>query len=452
MSLVFGRSSRSIPDPRLQFDSSDHVSVDPIFGLDNWDPYRLPDLECVRAAAICQPALQSLLKRFWSNLKDGYEGNPFVKYSGFRSIFTTPITDLEVIVNPDMKNGELSTRFAASVRDIEPNVDIVFAVLPYDYPQDAIEVYNELKAASFKSRMKTQCIRRSILQRLDTKDHAIDLWNISTGIFTKVGGTPWILDETMSEIGCFVGMVAERCPEGSPTFGKTGICEVIDNYGTHVIWSKEDLPSMSLIREDRRMVKNIDEKDTTRLIESCLDKYCRQKLGPNYQQRLNLLSDKVVVFHFTDDFSENVLDVMEKTIQNFGIERYQLIHLKNNSPFRLYSNENSEFKPLRGTVWELDDENAVLYTHGRREYRRGRVHKVYSRNKRITPIGVEILRQNKGIAIYDACSHVLNLTGLCWYTTDIEMRMPITIKIARKLSSLWKRGVLSDFEDIRYVL
>jgi hypothetical protein len=451
--MAFEGKTKAVADPLLEFDSAEHVSTDPIFGLENWEPHRLPDLECIRVIAICQPQLVDSLNQFWSDLQKGFQGNPFVPYVGFRNIFTTPITDIEETINPDRKIGELGTRFAASIRDIESEVDIVFAVLPYDYPQDAKEVYNELKAASFKKQIKTQCIRRSILQRLNSQDHASDLWNISTGIFTKVGGTPWILKEKMSEVGCFVGLVAASSFRGNASISdKAGICEVIDNYGSHVIWSKEELPSMASIKENGRFVKNIESQETTKLVESCLDKYCRERLGANYQSKLCSLSDKVVVFHLTDDFSTNVLDTMEKAIQNFGLDRYQLVHLKNDTPYRLYSSESADLKPLRGTVWEINDENAVLYTHGRREYHRGKVHKTYSRFKRINPIGIEILRQNKGISMYDSCKHIVGLTGLCWYTTDIEMKMPVTIKIARRLSSLWKRGVLTDFEDVRYVL
>jgi len=233
---------------------------------------------------------------------------------------------------------------------------------------------------------------------------------------------------------------------------KAGLCEVVDNYGSHVIWVKEDLPSMTLAKENGRRVLDIKEKDTINLVESSLDKYCRQRLGANYQERINSISDKCVVFHVTDNFSRNVLDTIEKAISDFGLERYQIVHLKYATPYKIYDGEDRALKPRRGTIWQINDRNAVLYTHGRREYRRGVVHRTYSRFKRIKPIGVEILRQNKGPSIYDSCTHIVNLTGLCWYTTDIEIKMPVTIKIARRLSNLWKRGVLGDFEDVRYVL
>ena len=448
-----------INDPILEFDSSAHVSTDPIFGLENWDPHRFPDLECISVCAICIPQLQGSLAKFWGHLREGYEEDVYVPYLGFRNVFGVPITDLTSIVNPDIKRGEIPTRYVASIKDIESNVDLVFVVLPYDLPQDALEVYNELKAASFSKRIKTQCIRRTTLQRLDgTKsirsNHAIDLWNISVGIFTKVGGTPWILRDKMSEVGCFIGLVTGRRKITERVYekNKAGICEVVDNYGSHVIWVKEDLPSMTWIRENGRRVLDIEVSEIVNLTESCLDKYCRQRLGSKYQDRMSSISDKCVVFHITDNFSNNVLDTIEETISDFGLERYQIVHLKYVTPFRLYDKEDKALKPRRGTLWEINEKNAVLYTHGRREYRRGVVHRTYSRFKRIKPIGVEILRQNKGPSIHDSCAHITNLTGLCWYTTDIEIKMPVTIKIAKRLSNLWKRGVLADFEDVRYVL
>jgi len=457
--LTLGEKIRYINDPVLEFDSSAHISTDPIFGLEHWDPHKLPDLECISVCAICKPEFRSSLARFWEHIQEGYEEDVYVPYPSFRKVFGVPITGITSIANPDAKRGEIPTRYAACIRDIGSDVDLVFIVLPYDLPQDALEVYNELKAASFSKRIKTQCIRRTTLERLDgTKsirsNHAIDLWNISVGMFTKVGGTPWILRDKMSEVGCFVGLVAETKKMTKDRFegNKAGICEVVDNYGSHVIWVKEDLPSMTWVRENGNWVRDMKKSETANLVGSCLEKYCRQRLGSDYEDRISSISDKIVVFHLTDNFSNNVLDTIEKTIYDFGLERYQLIHLKYNTPYRLYDSEDKTLKPRRGTFWEVNKENAVLYTHGRREYRRGSVHKTYSRFKRIRPIGVEVLRQNKGSAIFDSCIHIVNLTGLCWYTTDIEMKMPVTIKIARRLSNLWKRGVLADFQDVRYVL
>lgn len=450
---------RHISDPILEFDSSAHISTDPIFGLESWGPHIIPDLEQISVCAICAPRFRRSLATFWENLLKGYEEDVYVPYPGFQRIFGVPITNITSIVNPEIKRGEIPTRYATSIRDIKSDISLVFIVLPYDLPQDAFEVYNELKAASFSKRIKTQCIRRTTLERLDgTKsirsDHAIDLWNISVGMFTKAGGTPWILRDKMSDIGCFVGLVTEtkKIMERRYERNKTGICEVINNYGSHVIWVKEDLPTMTWIKENGRRVLDIEKYDTVRLIESCLDKYCRQRLGPNYQNRMSLISDKCIVFHITDRFSNNVLDTIEETISDFGLERYQIIHLKYGTPYRLYNGEDRNLKPRRGTFWEISKNNAILYTHGIREYRRGVVHKTYSRFKRIKPIEVEVLRQNKAPSVHDSCTYITNLTGLSWHTTDIEIKMPVTIKIARRLSNLWKRGVLTDFEDVRYVL
>lgn len=453
------RKVRHIGDPILEFDSSAHVSTDPIFGLENWGPHDVPDLESISVCAICKPDLQASLSRFWTDLQDGFDKDVYVPYPGFKNVFQVPIADPAPIVNPDVRKGEISTRYAATLRDTPSEIDLVFVVLPYDLPEDALEVYNELKASSFSKRIKTQCIRRATLEKSNgiksvRSDHAIDLWNISVGIFTKVGGTPWALRDRMPEAGCFVGLVTgmRKTAIGGFEKDKAGICEVVDNYGSHVIWVKEDLPSMIWSKEDGKSVLEIEKGDTARLIESCLEKYCRQRLGPDYQDRMSSLSDKIVVFHVTDNFSKTVLDTMEKAISDFGLRRYQIAHLKFDTPYRLYDSDDQALKPLRGAFWEIDERNAVLYTHGKREYRRGSVHRTYSRFKRIKPIGVEILRQNNGPTLYDSCTHIVNLTGLCWYTTDIEMKMPVTIKIARRLGNLWKRGVLADFEDVRYVL
>lgn len=468
MKEIIGQIGR-ISDPVLQFDSVTHIATDPIFGLENWDPHKFPDLECIDVCAVCPPEYRDSLKLFWGDLTKGYTKDVWVPYPSFRSVFDIPITDLDEIYNPSAKVGEIPARYSSVIKDIG-DFDLALVVLPYETAADAFEVYNEVKASSFSKspRIRTQCIRRSTLKRLDKlndardekqkksvrSDHAIDLWNISVGIFTKVGGTPWVLKDSMPEIGCFIGMVtnARAVTERQYVRDKAGICEVVDSYGSHVIWAKEDLPSMSWTKIEGQSVLDIRPREIRNLVGACLDRYCRQLLGPSYEDRLSTLFPKSIVFHVTDRFSESVLDAIEEEISGYGFKSYQIVHLLHQSSYRLYEEESSDLIPCRGAFWEIDDNHALVYTHGRREYRRGAVRRVYSRHKRVSPIGVEILREAKSPPIDKVCEHIVNLTALCWYTTDIELRMPVTIKIARRLSELWKRNVLADFEDVRWVL
>jgi len=460
----------NINNPVLEFDSALHVSTDPIFGLSTWNPCKYPDLDEIKVCAICSPAYKNALQLFWSYLKNGFNEKVFVPFPGFSNVFNISIDDLTDIINPDKKPGDIPTRYASAVKDVSADYNIAIVILPYDFPLEAREVYNETKAASFSKdpRLKTQCIRRKTLFKLDeittdkTEDeikyirsaHSINLWNVAVAIFTKVGGTPWKLKDIMSEVGCFTGIVASTklLDERRYIKDKVGICEVTDSWGSHVIWAKEALPSMGWAEEEGVRVLDISPDEVRGLIGSCLEKYCRTILGPGYEEKLDTIKDKLLSFHLVDVFSKKVLDEMEKTIVDFGFDKYQIIRLQGKAPARIYDQESSDNLPLRGSYWKEDESKAILYTHGRREYRRGKVRRIYSIHKRVTPIGVEILRQNKGLNIEKVLEQILNLTGLCWYTTNIEIKMPVTIKIARRISDLWKRGVLADFEDVRFVL
>jgi hypothetical protein len=459
-----------ISNPDLEFDSSTHVAADPIYGLSTWDPCVYPSLQDIKVCAVCAPAYVNDLQKFWADLKGGFDHNVFVPFPGFSTIFNLPMSDLTTIINPDRKTGDVTTRYASSVKDVPSDFDMTIVVLPYDLPIEAAQVYNEVKASSFSRtpRLKTQCVRKSTLQRLDdiTPDkndnqiryirsaHSIDLWNIGTAIFTKVGGTPWKLKEPMSEVGCFTGLVTNTKLIDVRRYIKdsVGVCEVVDSWGSHVVWVREALPSLKRSREDGVSVIEIEPDETRRLFQSCLDKYARTVLGSNYHDKIDVIKDRLLVFHITDIFSQNVLDEMENAITDFGFDRYQIIKLQAAAHPRIYDQDSIDNVPLRGSYWKESEDDAILYTHGRREYRRGIVKRTYSVHKRVTPIGVQVLRQNNGFTLEKTLQHILSLTGLCWYTTDIEIKMPVTIKIARRISDLWKRGVLTDFEDVRLVL
>lgn len=461
-----------VKNPILEFDSVTHTSTDPIHGLSNWRPHNYPDLNEIRACAVCAPQFQADLKEFWDGIINGFNGDVFVGFPGFSKVFGIPITKLVSIINPDKKFGEIATRYSSAVKDIPSDCDIAVIVLPYDSPVEAKFVYNEVKAASFsrEPKLKTQCIRKVTLAKLEgieyeisdykakrtRSEHSINLWNFATAVFTKVGGVPWKLKSNMRDVGCFIGMVtnSKLIDERRYVRDKIGVCEVVDSWGTHVIWVREALPSMKRTHEEGLKVIDVDPDDVSTLIQAVLDRYCRTTLGASYDKKIETIKNKRLCFHVRDMFSKKVLDAMEKAIDEFGFERYQIVRIEPSGSARIYDGESDDNIPLRGLYWKESDLLATLYTHGRRQYRRGKVRSIHSIHKfgRVSPIGVNILRQNKGLSIEKVLQHIMNLTGLCWYTTDIEIKTPVTLKIARRISELWKRGVLSDFQDVRYVL
>ena len=457
----------NLENPILEFDSVAHIATDPIHGLSNWGPHQHPDLNEIRAYAVCAPQFKANLEEFWDGIINGFNEDVFVAFPGFSKVFGIPITKFVSIINPDKKSGKIATRYSSAVKDIPSDCDIAVIVLPYDNPVEARDVYNEVKAASFsrEPKLKTQCIRKITLAKLEEieykirkvrSEHSINLWNLATAVFTKVGGVPWKLKNEMSEVGCFIGMRTNTklIDERRYVKDKIGICEVADSWGTHVMWVKEALPSMQRTREEGLKVIDINPDDISKLVESALDRYCRTTLGVDYDKKIETIKNKVICFHVRDVFSKKVLDAMEEAINGFGFGRYQIVRIEPAASARIYDKESTDNIPLRGLYWKENDLSAILYTHGRRQYRRGIVRSTYSIHKfdRVTPIGVNIVRQNRGLSIDKVLQHIMNLTGLCWYTTAIEIKMPVTSKIARRISELWKRGVLSDFQDIRFVL
>lgn len=73
-----------------------------------------------------------------------------------------------------------------------------------------------------------------------------------------------------------------------------------------------------------------------------------------------------------------------------------------------------------------------------------------SRDQTPRPLELEVEENATPYSVRDFAQQVLGLTKLDWNTTDLEIRMPITIKYARKVAALtqYLAFTVTDVRDL----
>jgi hypothetical protein len=135
-----------------------------------------------------------------------------------------------------------------------------------------------------------------------------------------------------------------------------------------------------------------------------------------------------VVIHKTSDFDQNEIDGFVEAIRNSGIELFDLIAITK-SITRLH--RNGKYPPLRGTFWELDDENKILYTKGSVDFFQTYPGLYIPKTLKIKVAYSE--QTTKQIA-----QEILALTKMNWNNTQLDNSLPITLKAARQVGEILK--------------
>mgnify|MGYP001772981659 FL=1 len=377
-------------------------------------------------------------KKFMEYLKLGYN-----YYKGFKSTFGVKdfvFNDRYVkTVDPTSSNDVL--------RDIEysyheladnlPSGSTIIVVM-----DDDIIESNYIKIKAFKfyyhdKEVRLQLVRRSTLEMVLKDPDMLDftLLNVATAIYARAGGTPWVLEHELLPAGIFIGIAFTKPKSVGPNeFFYYGILTVYDKFGKYL-----DMRARALrvripgVRKPRTKGLYIPRSDMEKLLEGIISDY----------------KPPVVILHKSARFHEGEIAAVRNVLGGMGI-RYALIHIESSNPYRGYG------KTCNGTVvrgdlildMELRD-RAILFTTGC-------VQGAQNRAKPGTPkpLELEVEGNTTPYSAEDFAGQVLALTKLDWNTTDPEVRMPVTIKYARRAAALMQvlssqSGIVSmDLRDL----
>ena len=382
--------------------------------------------ENVNIGIIAEKSIVSNLKKLVQHLKEGYN-----RYLGFQRTFKVENISLEEDTIIEIDYTTLSNDISSienayfELADKLPDRSVVIVGLN----DELIERnYADIKALRFRYIRKTiriQLIKRSTLEKALKNPTTLEftLFNIGTATYAKMGGIPWIIDQQLIPAGIFVGIAftkpkIEKSNNRHKELFYYGILAVYNKFGKYIDMSARAI-TVEFDKYSRTRGLYIPKSDMTIMINQIISEY----------------RPPVLIVHKSARFHKDEIEAIRHVLENREI-RYALIHVESSNPYRGYGEEEHNGTVVRGDLI-LDNEfknRAILFTTGCIQSEQ----KILPRSKPGTPrpIELEIAENTTPFSPRDCAEQVLGLTKLDWNTTDVEVRIPITLKYARRIATL----------------
>lgn len=277
--------------------------------------------------------------------------------------------------------------------------------------------YTRLKAKLLGKGIPSQNVLLENVRQLNE----FTLKNISLNVYSKLGGTPWIINkDDKSALELVVGIGSSLDENNDRTIG---FASVFDYQGSYILGGCSPLSNMA------SYIDKLKEHVTSILSEAI------QLQGVSRQSTIRL------IFHLFKDASKHYeIKAILEAVENFAdynIE-YSLIHISYQHPFRLYKNEGKDIVP-RGTYIEISDGWALLSMGG----------------KQSAPLLIKLDQRSTYKDLYDLSKQVLYFSHLSHKSFQPSSK-PVTTKysgeLAKRTSELmtvpyWDIDMLSQLKD-----
>jgi len=277
-------------------------------------------------------------------------------------------------------------------------------------PKYGLNLRSRIKAGAMRNGIPTQLLLETTLSGAKSVQPLGTLaWNFSVGLFYKSGGFPWRLAQ-IRERTCFVGIsFYKEKAEKIDTMG-TSVAQVFDNTGEGLIIKGGRIQ----LTDDRWAAPHM-----TREIASQLS----QKICSAYKDRNLSLPDRIV-FHKTSRFWTEEIEGLEANLDGNIQTEYLAIEQGDHRIVR-----EGSYPPLRGTCLLLGPKEYLVYGIGYIPY-------LGTYPGPHVPNPLHIIDHKGESTPQRVCSELLSLTKLNWNTAQFCCGIPITINIARKVSSI----------------
>lgn len=245
--------------------------------------------------------------------------------------------------------------------------------------------------------------------------------NVSLNIYSKLGGTPWIIDrDKKSTLELVIGIGSSLDEDNNRTIG---FASVFDHHGAYVLGGCSPLSSM----------ENYADRLRDHIKGIVAEAIQVQGVEPNSTIRL--------IFHLYKDASRHyeikaILETME-CFADYNIE-YSLVHISYHHPYRLYQSEGKDIVK-RGTFIEISDNWALLNMGVQRS----------------TPLLIKIDSRSTYSDLYDLSKQILYFSHLS-HKSFMPSNEPVTTKysseLARRTNDLltvpyWDIDMLEQMKD-----
>jgi len=446
-------------EPELRFGNEDPKAVDvhPLRGLLDHGPFGKLRLAStpnpIRIAFIGQEDMIARLRHLARELQGRHEPKErkqfLISYPGFTRVFGASLAPADKstwITLPDeldvhLKNSpaahrELASVLTSALSSLQAQrhaFDVVVLGLDDKWSTafeggetDDFDLHDYLKAYAASAGIALQIVRGGQSQRaLDYFCRCSVMWRLSIAIYTKAGGIPWALADTVPNTA-YIGIDYALRTNANPS-ERFAICcaQVFDADGAgleFIAYEADD------IRIDRRN-PYMREDQMLRVISRSLSIYQRRHSGT--------VPDRVVIHKNTEFRRDEVKGCLAAltNVRDVELLQVQRRHGWQGVVFNEPKRANNYPSP-RGQVLPIGEHEALMWTQGL-----------------IPSIGTSgYYKEGKGIPqpllitrfagrgdFYDVCRETLALTKMNWNNDGPYTQMPVTLEYADVLAQVVKR-------------
>lgn len=289
-----------------------------------------------------------------------------------------------------------------------------------------------LKARLLGMGTPVQIIRRSTFDESVSpatgsgrQDEATRAWNLHVALYYKAGGVPWRMQRDNRDLTtCYVGVSFYHA--GGDGNLETAVAQVFNERGDGVVVRGES----AISRGDDRQ-PHLSSEGAEQLLMSALDQYRRE----------HRTEPACVVVHKASSFTDREADGFRSAAEGRRLDALDLTWVTSSDGVRAY--RHGQAPPLRGTMIELDDREAVLYTKGSIDF-----YSTYRGMHVPTPIGIRALSPTKSIKAL--AEEVMALSKMNWNQTRLDGRLPVTLRTAEQVKRVLRFVDLSTPVAARY--
>lgn len=323
-----------LPDVLLRFNRSSRfaTAASPSSGIRKFGPYDsdIFSRRQIKCGLVYPSELNSIADTFIDGLTKGV-GSLF---PGFSSLFKT---NLSFAANDLKSVSDVRRGFVRACNDLaKDNCDLVFVILL----QREGKIYRDVKSTLLSNGIPCQLITAAKLR--DPSQLPWILGNIALSAYAKVGGTPWVVADSLGGRELVMGVSRAQDENGKLV---VGFVTLFNQDGDFLF-----LHSKTPVLEWERYVGGLEE-----MIIDAYQDYEEVEGAP-----------QSLVIHFHKRPGERELEAVESALNHLGQSiPYALIHLNEFSAFRLFDTSDISYVPKAGLQIDLSLHRSLLLLDGK---------------------------------------------------------------------------------------
>lgn len=446
-----------LPEPQLRF-GSDHardVDIHPMEGLLRFGPYSQgklsPVASPIRIGMIVPTDLEDALVQQMRELDQAHQPRERKQYlpafPGFEKVFGVRLArggsasrialssdldrQIEGAAAPHLVLSEALTRALFALRNARESFDVVVILLKESWSAafrgpagDDFDLHDYVKAYAASEGTCVQFLREG--SALNYRCRCSVAWRLSIALYTKSGGTPWVLADV--EPGtAFIGIdYAMRA--GDAGGQRFAICcsQVFDAEGSGLEFVAYEADGVHMFGKNPYLRRD----QMLKVMARSLAIYQRKHSGDPPRR---------VVVHKNTEFRAEEIDGVFDALQN--ADSVELVHVQQSCGWRgvfIAAPQQPHGYPChRGTTFQLGANEALLWTQGNLPAVANG--KDYFKEGKGTPEPLLLVRHAGLGSLDDLCRETLALTKMDWNNDGPYDRLPVTLNFAGTLATIVKR-------------